>query len=126
MIVRVWNKNVHTFEQEFEGRLITVPAGRFVEMDVDEARRFVGKYYPMEFDGGGRQKPHSFKMLVIDTHGAKETPRREPIQKYKCVGCGFIATDEKTLNAHIDDKHLNDMADADEREKRQMKRNKAS
>ena len=123
MKVRVWNKNVHDFKQEYQDQMIEIPAGKYIMMDEDHAQRFVSMYHPIMVDGGGTQLPESYKMLAIDKVGIKEqNAAMKPADEWKCLGCGFVANTEKQLSNHINEKHLDDLADADERKKRMNKK----
>jgi hypothetical protein len=120
MQVRVWNKNIHPFKQKFEGEMVEIPAGKYILMDEDHANKFLSTYSPVVVDGGGTPLPESYKKLVIDKVGIKEqVSKMKPSDEFKCLGCGFEAPSEKALSQHINEKHLDDLADPEERKKRQ-------
>lgn len=65
-LVKVWNDNVHPFEQEFKGDKKRIEAGGFIEMEYYEAVEFQGLYFPMAFDGDNRQLPTSYKKIRVE------------------------------------------------------------
>jgi hypothetical protein len=65
-MVKVWNDNHLPFVQDFRGDRIDIPAKGFVEMEYDDANSFLGKPFPMQFDGMGQPKPEGFKQLRIE------------------------------------------------------------
>lgn len=64
--VKLWNRNVHPFSQDFRGEKITIPAGGYIEMDYSDAVAFKSKLSPVYFNGQGVQDPKSYKMLEVD------------------------------------------------------------
>ena len=113
--VKVCNRNHYPFKQFFEEENIMIEAGRFIIMDKEKAMKFKGTYFPMEFDAGGRQKPESFKKIEIEEMGEQELVK---VKKSMCQACGFIALNAKDLDEHINEKHVHDIIDKKEREKR--------
>lgn len=118
--VKVWNDNKLPFSQEFKGALIEIPAGKFVEMQWDEAVEFKSMYYPPEFRGDGSQKPESFKMIRLD--GEPPHLQDEAPAEHVCASCGDTFASENALDAHIDRHHLDELEDQDVAAKRRAKR----
>ena len=113
--VKVWNRNHYPFSQEFEGENLYIPAGHFIIMDFEKAHKFKGTYSPIELDAGGVPLPKSYKKIEIEQIGEAELPK---INQHRCQACGFIGLDKKDLDDHINEKHIYDLVDNKEREKR--------
>lgn len=65
MLVKVYNDNVHPYQEKFRDELIKIPAGEFIEMDADEAHYLLSQFsYPVK-DGQNVPDPKFFKMLRI-------------------------------------------------------------
>jgi len=65
-IVKVWNRNKYEYRELFKGKEIVIAAGKFVEMDYEQAISFLGKMCPIKKDKHGVCLPDSFKKLEID------------------------------------------------------------
>jgi len=117
-MAKVWNKNYLPFTQDFEGTKIHIEPNHFIVMDFEKGRQFAGKYYPIEVDAGGQQKPESYKMIVVEPLGQNEMPA---VEKMRCQACAFVANNKEELDNHITDNHVNLMLDKEEREKRKAK-----
>lgn len=63
--VRVYNTNNHPFEQKFRDSLVKIPAGKFIEMDREEAVAFKSQWYPVTLDYNGNVDPKSYKRITI-------------------------------------------------------------
>lgn len=113
MLVKVWNDNVHPFEQEFKGEKIKIAARGFVEMDYEDAVQFRGCYYPPRFDGARNQTPESYKMIRVDSP-AKQTEQTWQI----CAACGDRFANQAELDQHVDKNHLHELEDQKLAEKR--------
>src|SRR5436190_604337 len=68
-LARVHNDNVHPFSQEFKGNRINIPAGGFIEMEIEEAIEFKGEYFPMKKNKDGGQDPRSYKKIRVVNPG---------------------------------------------------------
>jgi hypothetical protein len=107
--VKVWNDNVvkdeagrtigYDFKQEYNGELIVIPAGGFVEMDREFANDFYSAWFPIQVDGMGVQTPQSYKKLRIE-----RDPNDVAIatgEKFRCTACGEKCQGWTDLEAHI-------------------------
>jgi|DEB0MinimDraft_6_1074348.scaffolds.fasta_scaffold01604_9 hypothetical protein len=114
-MVKVWNDNHLDYTEPFEDYHISIKAGHFITMDEEKAIKFKGQYRPIIKDGGGVQKPESYKMIRIEPIGKQEL---KTIDSHRCQGCSFIGKDKKDLDAHITEMHLDQILDKDEYKKR--------
>lgn len=111
---QVVNDNVHPFVQEFKEQMIRIPAGGHVEMDQDDAVQFMGMFYPPKKDGNDQPDPRFFKKLrIVPVKGGQSAPAQET---FVCQKCKHVANSKEDLSAHIDENHLDDLADADFKE----------
>lgn len=96
--VKVWNDNKFDNTEKFKGNLITIKAGKFIEMTEDEAEMLLGQFKPMKFDHNDQPTPDSFKMLRIE---------RDPLHKFEadpeftCMLDGKKFPTQEALSAHI-------------------------
>lgn len=115
MRVRVYNDNSYPYKEMYKGELIDIPAGKYVEMEFEDAVDFKGTYVPIKVDGGGTPLKQSYKKIRI----VKPADfKNESPEFFLCQSCGEKFTSQSELDSHIDSKHLNQMADEDEKEKR--------
>jgi hypothetical protein len=124
MQVKVWNDNVHDFnDPDFKGNPIKIPAGKYIEMDREEAVDFKGKYHAPEVDGEGVAKPESFKMIRIEEPKkgsyAETGPKK---QTHKCQACGEEWLSEEQLLKHIRTEHADQWADDKEDVEKALKK----
>lgn len=107
--VKVWNDNIHPFEQNFKGEKIRIEANSFIEMHWDDAVSFRSKPFPMKFNGMNQQDPTSFKMIRIEG-----TPviAEEKVVAYRCQKDGSLHPSKEALEAYI--AALDESAFADE------------
>lgn len=109
MLVRVWNDNVHPFQQKIGETMYKIPAGQCVEMDEDEADKLLKTYSPIIADYDGRPVATSFKKLRIDEEDIrKNNDRKEARHKagsYVCQACGYVASNKWELNGHTQAEH---------------------
>ncbi len=119
MQAKVWNDNKYPFSQEFKGQKISIPAGEYVEMEFYEAKEFEGRYSPIKVDGGGQPKPESYKMIRVEAEG-----KAGPAQAggFPCAACGKVYESQRVLDAHVDEQHLDAMADQEVAQKRRAKK----
>jgi hypothetical protein len=87
-MVRVWNKNKFDYSEQFKNKMITVPAGQFIMMELFEATEFKGKY-----PGKG-----VIKMIKIEKIPGQQNKTAD-IQV--CNMCGKEFFTEKTLFEHL-------------------------
>ena len=114
--VHVVNDNTLDHREKFRDEMIFIPAKSSIEMEYDDAHLFLGQYFPIKRDSGGQQTPDSFKMLRI-VQGEK--PFIKQMDELRCVACNQLFTDKVELDKHITDAHLQQLADKDEKEKRE-------
>ena len=114
MQVKVWNDNEHPFTDNFKGDVVTIPPKKYVEMEYYEAHEFKGKYSPIKVDGDNQPLPTSFKMIRIEKMGAPEVINLG----VTCQACGKTYESQGVLDVHIDEQHLESMADPEVAQKR--------
>ncbi len=66
MQVKVWNNNIHPYQEKFRDNLIRIEPNSFVEMDEDEADYFLQTFCPPKKDSQGRPDPLFFKKLKVE------------------------------------------------------------
>ena len=105
MKVKVYNDNVHDFNQTFRDDKIHIPAKGYIEMDEDDAHSFECQYHPPTVDAGGTQMAESYKMLRVDRPGG---PSRA-LDPWTCQACNYKGVSKEDLNSHVKARlHLND------------------
>jgi hypothetical protein len=116
-LVKVWNKNILDYEENFKGNVIKIPANEYITMERAEAVEFKGKFRQPVYNKGGVQEIHSMKKIVLEPIEAKTVEIEEPLvtAKHTCMKCGFEAKNSTGLSAHIRASHLADMVDDDAR-----------
>ena len=116
--VRVYNDNIYPYKEKFKGDLVEIPSKKFVDMDYFDAVEFLGQYTPIQLDGGGAPLPTSYKMLRI----VKQNDfKLEDSKKIICNACGLEFDNADKLEAHVSEKHIDDLADEEEQKKRRKK-----
>ena len=118
-MVKLWNDNKFSFEQEFKGEKIRIEAGGYVEMDYDDAVQFKSMYSPPQYDGGGNQLPESYKMIRVDGHAPHVLQ-----ESHVCTCCGDKFATAAELTSHVDKNHLDQMEDTKEADKRRKSASK--
>ena len=119
MQAKVWNDNEHVFtDDSFKGEKITIPPKSFIEMEYGEANEFKYKYSPIKVGGDNQQLPSSYKMIRVEPIGEPEAVK---VAGVNCQACGKTYESQKVLDAHIDEQHLEAMADKTVAEKRRFK-----
>lgn len=98
MKVKVYNHHTLDFTDKFKDRIVTVPANSHIEMDIDEARMFVGQFYPIKRDANGLQDPVSYKML---THDQPPEIGAKVVGGLICHACGYVAVSKKDYRDHV-------------------------
>lgn len=94
-MVKVHNLNVHPYKEFFVDRMIEIPANDFVEMDEDEAERFVAKFTFPKKDGQGRPDPLYFKKLKI----VRDKPKEAAVDPLVVHATGQKAANEAELKS---------------------------
>jgi hypothetical protein len=114
---KVVNDNVHPFRQEFKEQMISIPAGGSISMDRDDAVIFLGSFFPPKKDGNDQPDPKFFKKLrIVDLVG---TPSDIVEESFVCQKCRHKASSKEELDQHIDEMHLEDLADTEFKEQRE-------
>lgn len=127
-MVRVWNDNKYEYRETFKGDKVVIPAGKFIEMQEDEAIQFKGTFSPPVLDSDGNHKPEGFKMIRLERITA-EMIEEAKVNELKCLACAKELATQAQLDAHIKeahaDQHVKD-EEAEEELKIRAKRKKAS
>ena len=100
--VRVYNDNVHPYQEEFKGETVKIPSKGSIEMEFYDAHEFLGSFNAPKLDYDGNPTAASYKMLRIETGGA--LPEIEVV-KNVCVACAYKASSEKDLEEHAKASH---------------------
>lgn len=113
MKVKVWNDDVKDYSEEFNGKMITIPAGEYVVMERGDAVTFMGKYKPISIDP--RTGKHmGFKKLRRE-FVEEDTPLAES-KKHTCMIDGQEFTNEEELIKHVKDNHMDKIVDKKSKE----------
>lgn len=96
--VLVVNENIHPYKEKFQERLIEIPAKGQIQMDSDEARRFLASCTGQLKDGDGQPDPRGFKRLRIEALGASV---ERPSAKFVSMKDGAEFETEAELKAHL-------------------------
>lgn len=101
MKVKVWNKNVHPYQEKFRDDMIVIPAGGFVYMEEDQAHDFKCSFGqgPRKLPDG-TPDPTSFKMIAIEKIGPSQQPTVATVSKTVCMVCQKDCGTEKGLLDH--------------------------
>lgn len=113
--VRVVNDNRFDHKEEFRGQELIIPAGKFIEMEREEAVMFKSQFFQPKYDKGGLQTHESYKMLRLEAIPDQAQDVKPDI--HKCQACGFESQTKAGLAAHVRAKHTGQMIDEDAREK---------
>ena len=123
-LVKVWNDNIHPYEEKFKGNFIRIEPGKFIEMEYDEAKLFLGTFVPIVRGGDDRPDPVYFKRLRLDQDdvievrnfraGLVDSDDKEKV--YMCHACTKELRTKTGLERHIKDKHLDDIMDKEARD----------
>lgn len=110
MLVKVWNDNVHPYNEKFMGKNISIAAQGFVQMEINEAHMFLGTFPARtELDKDGKLLPECYKKLRIQGEG-DPCPITEP---FKCMRDGKVFHNQAELDAHITANYMDEIADQD-------------
>lgn len=131
-LVRVYNRNYDQdtgekfdYEETFKGKKIHIKCGEFVVMEHGEAVDFLGTLNVVTRDADGNPDKKSRKKLYIEPHDEQtEAPKKPLASEHKCQACGYEGISKADLESHIDENHLDQLADgelADERRKKGKK-----
>jgi uncharacterized C2H2 Zn-finger protein len=114
-MAKVYNDNILPFQQEFEGEMIRLEPNEFKIMDHEKAVLFQKKYFPIQKDAGGQQKAESFKRIRVEMIGYAKA---EELKKFQCMACNKNFEGKKEYDDHINDFHIDQLADKEEAKKR--------
>lgn len=120
MKVRVWNDNEFTHKEKLRDEPVEIPAKRFVLMEEDDAIIFRGQYTPILVDYDGQPMKQSYKMIRIERI-TDETPVKAA-EEHVCMSCGSKHESVSSLEAHIDENHLEQLDDPEVAKKRRAKK----
>lgn len=102
--VKVWNDNVHPYEESFKGDMIRIPAKGYIEMDADEALQFRGSFKAPVKDADDNDLAIGFKMIRIE--GADGPTAKV---EYTCQLCKEPFQKEASLLLHAEHAHKADI-----------------
>jgi len=120
---KVWNDNKHDLTDTWRGKEIFIKAGEHVIMDYEEADLYKKNYKAPMFNVDGGHDPRGFKMVRVEEIKAPK-PEAEVSKDYLCQACGYNGLSKWDLEGHINELHLDTMADTKEAEKRKAKKGK--
>lgn len=109
---KVWNDHTEDHVEEFKGEMIRIPAKGHIEMYWSDAEQFKGQYTPIIRDGMGRDlKPKMVRLEKIDAVAQAEKA------KLVCPMDGRSFDTQDALDAHIAEKHVDQMLDEEAQKK---------
>lgn len=111
--VKVWNKNVHPYTEEFQGEKISIPANEFIMMEQEKAELFRGTFNGVLKNGDGGPDPRGFKMIRIE-YASSSLPVEAERDENKCIACNYKATGKADLSEHTKAMHAHQVAPVDE------------
>lgn len=117
--VLVRNENVHPYREKFQDRLIEIPAGESIQMDNDEARRFLSKCNGILRDADGQPDPRGFKKLRIEPLPSAKSEAPE-VPKFVSHIDGKEFGSKKELDDHL--AQFKDKVHVDEGIERELKK----
>lgn len=130
-MVKVWNDNVHPYNETFKDQKIHIPPKSFIEMEAGEANDFRGtrNFITEEMcDSDGRPTAKAYKMIRIEPikKDAEATTQVNP--RNICQACKYEAASEKDLMEHAKASHetFTDAVAEEEMTKRRGRPAKAS
>ena len=118
MRVKVWNDNVHPFKQVIGEEKYDIQAGKYIELDIEDANKLVKTYSPVLVNYDNKPKPESYKMLRIDESDLRKISEKREVKNksgsYLCQACGYIASNKYELNGHVLAEHKESFDDIQE------------
>jgi len=66
MLVKVWNDNTYPYSEKFRGKEVVIEAGKFVEMEYDQAIIFKGTMNTVKRTKDGGFDPRYFKRIRVE------------------------------------------------------------
>jgi len=123
MKVKVWNKNVHPYKEEFREHKIEIPAGEHIMMEYDDAKLFQGSFSPVVKLANGQPDPKFYKMIVVEEPPQVDTSKGVA-SDLMCQVCRYLAETKSDLINHL--QTHSDSAVVDQEAEREIVRKKAS
>jgi hypothetical protein len=119
--VRVWNDNIHPYQETFREKELKIPAKSFILMDSGDAHLFKGTFAPIKVDADGNPIAQGYKMIRIEktAEPLPETKVKETI----CQACRYEASSDKDLAEHVKASH-GDVALRDDEAEQEIERRK--
>lgn len=100
MQVRVWNDNVHVYQEKWRDEVIEIPPKQYITMEFMDASDFLGTRPPLiEVDASGIQKPTSYKMLRIEKLDGREISHKK---EFRCMMDGKVFNSQASLDEYIE------------------------
>lgn len=121
--VLVRNENTHPYREKFQDRMIEIPPGETVQMDADEAKRFLSKCNGVMRDADGQPDPRGFKRLRIESLTGGDAPEPKAKTVYVSHIDGKEFGSKKELDAHLE--QFKDKVVTDENAEREIASRKA-
>lgn len=110
MNVKVWNDSSEfDWSESFKGEQITIPKGKFIEMELYEANDFRGQFSPIKLLGDGTQDPKSLKKIRVERLTQEQLDTVDENEVYQCNLCKKTYTSEASLLKHSEKTHTEQM-----------------
>ena len=113
--VRVYNDNRFEHRENFRGEMKIIPAGKFIEMEREDAVLFKSQFFQPKYDKGGLQDPTTYKMIRLEK--IEEQAKDAEPEEFRCHACNFSSQTKQGLAAHVRAKHAGQMVDDEARKK---------
>ena len=97
-IVKVHNDNTYDYKELFRDKNILIPAGKWIEMEYDEALLFKGSYSPILTDGDKQPLKSSYKMIRVEEPAIQVGHK---VNDLMCQQCRYTAHDKSDLVGHL-------------------------
>jgi hypothetical protein len=109
--VKVWNDNIHPYQETFKEIKILIPPKGYVQMEEDEAIMFRGSLGDSAiFDADGNPDPRGYKMIRLEYNSKSDTNAAPKVNPPTCQACAFEAASEKDLSDHVQATHAHQIA----------------
>lgn len=115
-MVKIYNRNQYDYQEKYRDKMVMIPSGGFIEMDYEEANRFLGKMPEFKRLKDGQQDPRSYKWLEMDKDDRRRVEmalRNEADEKSKkvfvCHACKKEFEDKKELLKHVKKEHMSQL-----------------
>jgi hypothetical protein len=122
-LVKVWNKNEHPYRELYRDKWVVIAPKKSIDMDYEDAIRFLGTATPIKRMKDGRQDPLSYKWLEMDKEDRiraetyiKGEQEAKSDKVFVCMKCNKEFKHKKALLAHVKEKHYEDIADEESKE----------